>query len=141
MAETFPMKLMIDGIGEALSKNGLLAQLCGARIYHQQAPPGTFLNFVEYRRTDGGPVNVSPRGEVRTTWEVYGVSTDEDKALKMAEAIHAIMVNNGIVMIGWDNYRHTAVDWSYRKFWIDANEYFAIGEFYDLDAARRGKQT
>jgi hypothetical protein len=136
---TFWLKLMIDGIAAALLKNGDLARKAQGRITMEQSAPGTLLDCVEYRRTDGGVVNESPRDEVRTIWEIYGISTDEASALAMAEAIHHTMTENGIDMgSGWDNYRHKAVDASYRIFWSEGQKYFAIGEFYDLDAARRG---
>lgn len=138
MAETFWLTLMRDGIKNALLKNSDLQRYAQTRIAMGQSAPGTMLDCVEYRRTDGGPVNVSPRDEVRTTWEIRGISPEEDRALAMAGAIRWTMTQNGIVMPGWDNYRHKAIDTSYEIFWSEGQKYFAIGEFYDLDAARRG---
>lgn len=132
-----PIWLLPIAITEALKQNGILAFYAGARIYHISAPPGTPGDCVEHRRQAGGSLSDSPRSAFDVTWEVVGLSANQDHASAMAEAIQDTMTGGGILIPGWSVYAVFPGDWIARSLYIEATQYFSIGKFYDIKGAKR----
>jgi hypothetical protein len=134
---THPMILLPDAIGASLRNNGILSHYAKDRVYHFNAPPGAASPFVEYRHTAGGELTDSPRPALDVTYEITAVSTTEQEARIMADALRDTMIGGGIQVSGWDVFAVFPGNWIMRNLFIEATEYFAMGFFFDIRAAKR----
>jgi hypothetical protein len=136
---TSPITLFKVGIKEALETNANVGSYVNKRIHHYAAPVGETVPFVEYRFTTGGWVRRDARGHVNVVYEVYGVHTDETKAVELAGAIHDCLTGHPLPLGGWDNFATIAEDWSIDRFFdSEGNLYYKVGEMYEFRAVRRG---